>query len=348
MRDEFRKDVKETLSLRVCLRCSICDCPTSGPTNEPDGRVLVGVAAHIHGASRRGPRYNPKQTPEERRSAENGIWLCAGHAKEVDDDKSRYTAPELRRIKQAAEERARNTLLIPGHAKAMQNWSELQTSKISSFTVPLKLPLEPGSMRVAKANLEGFVEVVARWITAAFRHTCVATSFDDFVFVLSLEPADRKVPNGHAAYDLTVYCHITAFIWAFETWAPFFLEGARDLPGRSQLRDLPGDQRLEIPEFGVGRLIPCRISRSGPTSITLHSVDGQPISMEKKLKTSGLLRLLCAILKEKTMIWDDADKSLDTEKVMRMAVAMADHGFSWDQIRVNRKYPESWRITESR
>src|SRR3954468_17424282 len=103
MRDDFSKDVKETLSLRVCLRCSLCECQTSGPTADPDGRVLVGEAAHICGASPRGPRYDSRQTPQERRSVENGIWLCSGHAKQVDDDKSRYTAPELRRIKQEAE-----------------------------------------------------------------------------------------------------------------------------------------------------------------------------------------------------------------------------------------------------
>ena len=39
MRDDFSKDVKETLSLRVCLQCSLCGCQTSGPTAEPEGRV---------------------------------------------------------------------------------------------------------------------------------------------------------------------------------------------------------------------------------------------------------------------------------------------------------------------
>jgi hypothetical protein len=45
-------------------------------------------------------------TPEQRRSIENGIWLCQTCAKLVDNDETRYPAPLLREWKRIAEERA--------------------------------------------------------------------------------------------------------------------------------------------------------------------------------------------------------------------------------------------------
>jgi len=37
MRDDFIKDTKERLALRVCMKCSICVCPTSGPADSMTG-----------------------------------------------------------------------------------------------------------------------------------------------------------------------------------------------------------------------------------------------------------------------------------------------------------------------
>jgi hypothetical protein len=42
-------------------------------------------------------------TPEERKHINNGIWLCATHARLVDRDESVYTIEELRRMKGAHE-----------------------------------------------------------------------------------------------------------------------------------------------------------------------------------------------------------------------------------------------------
>ncbi|WP_431256820.1 hypothetical protein ACQ86G_19225 [Roseateles chitinivorans] len=63
----------------------------------------VGVAAHIHAASAEGPRYKPEQTSEERRSIDNGIWLCTTCGKQVDSDESQHTADMLQSWKQQAE-----------------------------------------------------------------------------------------------------------------------------------------------------------------------------------------------------------------------------------------------------
>lgn len=107
-RDDFSKDVLDTLARRVNLRCSMPDCRqgTTGPRSDPKRSVCIGVAAHITAASSGGPRHDASLTREQRGSAENGIWLCQNHAKLVDNDASRYTADALRGWKRAAENAA--------------------------------------------------------------------------------------------------------------------------------------------------------------------------------------------------------------------------------------------------
>jgi hypothetical protein len=65
--------------------------------------VNIGVGAHITAASSNGPGYDPSLTPEQRRSAENGIWLCWNHAKQVDNDESTHTVKQLQEWKNDAE-----------------------------------------------------------------------------------------------------------------------------------------------------------------------------------------------------------------------------------------------------
>ena len=68
--------------------------------------VNSGIAAHIAAASPGGPRYDPQQSPSERGSLANGIWLCLPHAKLIDSDDSAYSADKLRLWKQIAEDLA--------------------------------------------------------------------------------------------------------------------------------------------------------------------------------------------------------------------------------------------------
>src|SRR5262245_35412963 len=92
VRDDFPKPTIEVLAKRVGQRCSNPSCgkPTSGPHTESAKAVIIGVAAHITAASVAGPRYDPSLSQEQRRSIENGIWLCQSCAKLVDSDEPRY------------------------------------------------------------------------------------------------------------------------------------------------------------------------------------------------------------------------------------------------------------------
>jgi len=77
-----------TLAKRAAFLCTkpACRISTVGPTEDPEGSKSIGEAAHIRGNRPASARYDPQQTPQDRSSISNGIWLCRNHAKEVDND----------------------------------------------------------------------------------------------------------------------------------------------------------------------------------------------------------------------------------------------------------------------
>ena len=100
-RDDFPKGVKRTLAIRAAHFCSNPRCRklTAGPHSDPEQSLTTGHAAHIHAAAANGPRYDPNQTPLERRAISNGLWLCRECGDIVDKDNSAHTAVELRHWK---------------------------------------------------------------------------------------------------------------------------------------------------------------------------------------------------------------------------------------------------------
>ena len=92
-RDDFSDKTKALLANRVCGRCSNPNCrkPTLGANTDPNKPTNIGVAAHICAASSGGPRYDENMTAKERKSHQNGIWLCQSCAKLIDADPLKYT-----------------------------------------------------------------------------------------------------------------------------------------------------------------------------------------------------------------------------------------------------------------
>lgn len=115
MRDDFPPSVKRLLAERVGFCCSNPDCQqsTSGPSADPSKSVNIGVAAHITAAAPGGQRYDASLSKEERRSPENGIWLCQNCAKLVDNDPKRYSSKVLNKWKLDAEARALRSVHRP-------------------------------------------------------------------------------------------------------------------------------------------------------------------------------------------------------------------------------------------
>lgn len=108
-RDEFLAATKRVLRDRVGGNCSRPEC---GRTTVAPGHAgpafadITGRAAHITAARDGGPRYDRNLTPEQRRSAENGIWLCADDADLVDKNEGQgFSEEQLRSWKRAAEDK---------------------------------------------------------------------------------------------------------------------------------------------------------------------------------------------------------------------------------------------------
>jgi hypothetical protein len=121
-RDNFTKDIRSKLYQRVGGFCSRPGCAhhTTGPHTQPDKATDTGVAAHITAAARGGPRYDPSLTSEQRKSAENGIWLCQICAKLIDSDPAAYPESLLREWKAWEEEAQRDRQL--GVQRGRSDW----------------------------------------------------------------------------------------------------------------------------------------------------------------------------------------------------------------------------------
>src|ERR1017187_2746739 len=77
--------------------------PTKGPHTNSTKAASVGKACHIHASAPGGPRYEPTQTEDDRRSIDNGIWLCSNCGTLIDTDEARFPESLLRRWKLEAE-----------------------------------------------------------------------------------------------------------------------------------------------------------------------------------------------------------------------------------------------------
>lgn len=113
-RDDFSKTTIRKLAERVGYICSCPECNafTVGASYEGLDKVAkVGQAAHICAAAPGGKRYDSSMTAEERKSIDNGIWLCNFHARLIDTDETKYPVELLHEWKTKAETAAANRLI---------------------------------------------------------------------------------------------------------------------------------------------------------------------------------------------------------------------------------------------
>jgi hypothetical protein len=108
VRDDFTAETKRVLRERVGGRCSRPECgqPTISPNKVYSQIVdITGRAAHITAARTGGPRFDPLLSRDQRRSADNGIWLCSDCADLIDKNAGDgFSVELLRSWKRNAEE----------------------------------------------------------------------------------------------------------------------------------------------------------------------------------------------------------------------------------------------------
>jgi len=123
MRDDFTEKTKVTLAKRVGYKCSNPNCKktTSGPSEDVNKSTSIGVAAHITGASAGGSRFEEDLRPDDRKSIENGIWLCYNCSVLIDRDDLKYSIDLLKKWKQHAENVAYEEISTANPKKIQQN-----------------------------------------------------------------------------------------------------------------------------------------------------------------------------------------------------------------------------------
>lgn len=93
------KTVKKLFALSR-NRCAYPKCDT--PIVHPSGTV-VGEVCHIKAQNAGGPRFDPRQSEDERHAFENLILLCSVHHRVVDDQSRTYSVELLSEMKEMHE-----------------------------------------------------------------------------------------------------------------------------------------------------------------------------------------------------------------------------------------------------
>ncbi|WP_444843717.1 hypothetical protein [Duganella caerulea] len=91
-RAEFTPKVWDQIAEMVNYICVMPGCETSGrfPSQDGSRMISVGVRAHASAAQEGGPRFKPEWTDEQRKALDNGVYLCATHARQVDVDEAAF------------------------------------------------------------------------------------------------------------------------------------------------------------------------------------------------------------------------------------------------------------------
>ncbi|WP_312272929.1 hypothetical protein [Pseudescherichia sp.] len=98
MGDKFSPSTVSQLAKRAGYICSNpkCNRMTIGPSEVADSSILAGIASHIRAGSEGGPRYDPNQTSQQRKSINNGLWLCGTCSYMIDKNNGAdYTVSQL-------------------------------------------------------------------------------------------------------------------------------------------------------------------------------------------------------------------------------------------------------------
>ena len=150
-RDKFSPSTRARLAKRAGFLCSICGAFTVGASEETVSAVSnIGIAAHIAGASPRGPRYDLTMSASMRSSITNGIWLCQNHAKTIDDDTVTWTVTRLQQVKAAHEKEVKERLGIPRRARTKAEDKDLLASLEQPASINLITPSEYAFLPVAQ------------------------------------------------------------------------------------------------------------------------------------------------------------------------------------------------------
>jgi hypothetical protein len=128
-----------------------------------DGVSVTGEAAHIYSAAKEGPRGQGNLTEAQLKSAENAIWLCSTHSKEIDNNRGKDYPPatlvSLKGLHEASILRKHQGIYAP------LGWlHEINITGGSLFKTPAKIQFGQVTF-IAGGNASGRSSL-CEWLTA--------------------------------------------------------------------------------------------------------------------------------------------------------------------------------------
>jgi hypothetical protein len=130
-------------------RCAFPQCAL--PIVEESG-VVTGIVCHICARSKGGPRYDARQTAEERHGYGNLIMMCARHSKLIDSDPTSYPVDSLRQMKAAQE---KNGSIEISQSDALKAEALLKDYRAVYITAGGHVMLNsPGSIQAEKVTIQ--------------------------------------------------------------------------------------------------------------------------------------------------------------------------------------------------
>lgn len=186
--NDFTKLTIMKLRDRVANLCSNPQCrknTVAANLETIDSRTIIGEAAHIRAASSGagGARFDDDMSHDERKSIDNGIWLCKNCHRMIDREHKKYSVEILERWKAEAEEYASKNLGLK--YRTDEDIKESQQSLLS--VMPLS------SISNVLSNVHGSV---VQTLGVLDNRLKLSTKFDDTATVFSVEPKyDSYIPT---------------------------------------------------------------------------------------------------------------------------------------------------------
>lgn len=131
-------------------RCAFLGC--SAPIVEDSGTV-TGIICHIKARAPGGPRYDPKQTEQDRHGFTNLVLMCARHSKLIDSEPKQFT-PEVLTDMKETHERSGSIDLLPGEAQKAQRLLEDYKALYNINTTGHVMIDSPGGIQAGKVVIE--------------------------------------------------------------------------------------------------------------------------------------------------------------------------------------------------
>jgi len=118
------------------------------------GNADDSEVSHICAAARGGPRYDPGQSVEDRKSIDNAIFLCKEHAKMIDTHPDHYSAEMLAQMKKERIEHIEKKLWphVSSSLKQANNDIKCNFRRAQNTVSNLRSTVESLERRLAEAN----------------------------------------------------------------------------------------------------------------------------------------------------------------------------------------------------